>query len=123
MRSSAGSDDTGQAVVELALALPLVCLLSLGTVQVGLVVRDQLAVQHAAREAARAAAVSAAPVAAARRATAALHLEAPGVDVHTTSSTVRVTVRARSRTDVPLIGLLVPDATLESTVVMALEPP
>ena len=56
MQSSASSDDRGQAVVELALAVPLVCVLALGVAQVGLVVRDQLLVHHAAREAARAAA-------------------------------------------------------------------
>ena len=56
--------DRGQATVELALALPLLCLLVLAVVQVGVVVRDRLAVQLAAREAARAAVVAADPVAA-----------------------------------------------------------
>ena len=52
----------GQATVELALALPLVCLLLLAVLQVAVVARDRLAVEHAARAAARAAAVSADPV-------------------------------------------------------------
>ena len=47
----------GQATVEVALLLPLLALLLLAVVQVGLVVRDQVLVTHAAREAARAAAV------------------------------------------------------------------
>lgn len=51
--------DRGQAAVELALVLPLVCALLMGVVQVGLVIRSQLAVQVAARAAARAAAISA----------------------------------------------------------------
>ena len=47
----------GQATVELALVLPLVVFGLLAILQVGLVVRDQVAVVHAAREAARAASV------------------------------------------------------------------
>ena len=50
-----GTADRGQATVELALALPMVCLLLLAMVQVAVIGRDQLAVQLAAREAARAA--------------------------------------------------------------------
>ena len=45
--------DGGQATVELALGLPLVCLLAAGVLQVGLVARHQLAVQEAARRGAR----------------------------------------------------------------------
>ena len=44
--------------MELALALPLIALLLLAIVQVGLVVRDQVLLTHAAREAAREAAVN-----------------------------------------------------------------
>jgi Flp pilus assembly protein TadG len=123
MRSSASSDDRGQAVVELALAVPLVCLLALGVAQVGLVVRDQLLVHHAAREAARAAAVSASPVTAAQDAVDRLSLSAAKTTVTTSVSTVRVSIEVISRTDVPLIGALVPDARLRSSVVMAREPP
>ena len=47
----------GQATVEVALLLPLLATMLLAVVQVGLVVRDQVLVTHAAREAARAAAV------------------------------------------------------------------
>ena len=43
--------------MELALVLPLVVALLLAVVQVGLIVRDQVLVVHAAREAAREAAV------------------------------------------------------------------
>jgi len=52
-----GKEVKGQASVELALVLPLVVVLLLVVVQVGLVVRDQILVVHAAREAAREAAV------------------------------------------------------------------
>jgi hypothetical protein len=47
----------GQATVELALLLPLVFFFLLVLIEAGLVVRDQVLVTHAAREAARAAAV------------------------------------------------------------------
>ncbi|MGD9997264.1 MAG: TadE family type IV pilus minor pilin [Ilumatobacteraceae bacterium] len=129
MASSAASDrtrrtgaDRGQAVVELALALPLVCLLLLGVVQTAIVVRDQLLVQHAAREAARAASVSAAPSAAAERA---VHAIAADASVSVSSSDDRVTVRVTltSRTDVPLVGALMPDRVLTATATMAREPP
>jgi Flp pilus assembly protein TadG len=123
MRSSASSDHRGQAVVELALVLPLVCMLALGIVQVGLIVIDQLAVHHAAREAARAAAVSATPSASARRAVTRFGMSPSEVVVTATSTAVDVTIRVRSPTDVPFVGMFIPDAVLSSSVVMAREPP
>ena len=51
--------ERGQATVEAALVLPLVALLLLAVVQIGLLVRTELLVTHAAREAVRAAAVDA----------------------------------------------------------------
>lgn len=130
MKSSAASDrrslrrqlDRGQAVVELALCLPLVCLMLLGVVQVAVIVRDQLVVQHAAREAARAASVSAAPAASAA---VAVHSIAPAasVSVATGGGRVTATVILTTRTDVPLIGALLPDVRLTSSATMVLEPP
>jgi len=114
----------GQATVELALCLPLVCLLLLAVAQVAIVVRDQLAVQLAARDAARAAAVSADPSGAARNAASAAGvLDGLGVAVSTSGSTVTATVTYRERTDVPLIGLLIPDFTLRGSASMVIEPP
>jgi len=110
-------------VVELALCLPVVLLVLLGVVQVAVVVRNELLVQHAAREAARAAAVSASPGAAAARAAAPFGLDGLDVRVRSGSGLVRVEVRARTRTDVPLIGGLLGDVTHTAVAVMALEPP
>jgi Flp pilus assembly protein TadG len=112
----------GQATVELALVLPVVVLLVLGVVQVALVGRDQVAVAHAAREAARVAAVDPSPAAAVSAARAVV----PGAVVllgprPAVGGQVQVTVRATSRTDVPLIGPLVPDAELEAVAVMRVE--
>jgi Flp pilus assembly protein TadG len=125
MPSSAASEsrrDGGQAVVELALCTPLVCLFMLAVVQVGLVVGDHLLAHHAAREAARAAAVSAQPAAAGA---AAVARSAPGASVSVASDerTVTATVELVSHTDVPLIGALIPDITITATATMAREPP
>lgn len=127
MRCSTRSDgrrgDTGQAVVELALSLPLVCLVLLGVVQVGVVVRDQLLVDHLAREAARVAAPSAAPVAAARTSVERSGDTRTSTAVHLTDDRVRVSISLVNHTDVPLVGLFVPDVVLRSTVTMQREPP
>ena len=45
--------DRGQATVELALGLPLVCVMLLGVLQVALVVRHQLAVHEIGRASCR----------------------------------------------------------------------
>jgi Flp pilus assembly protein TadG len=122
-RPSQSVSDRGQAVVELALALPLLALLLLALVQLVVVVRDQLAVVHAAREGARAAAVSGAPdgdgAAAARKATSLNPLE---VSVGHSGGSATVTVRYRSPTDVPLIGAVLPDIVISSTATMRDEP-
>lgn len=134
---TASRRDRGQAVVELALTLPVVCILLLGVVQVGLVVRNQLAVQVAARAGARAAAVAADAHRAARDgAHGAISLRPLEVDVldstlrasadgpsSTTFATVTVTACYRDPTEVPVIGLLLPPVDLRATVTMAVEPP
>jgi Flp pilus assembly protein TadG len=119
--------DQGQSTVEFALVLPLVVLVVLFIVQAGFVVRDQLLVSHAAREAARAAAVSdadrsGAALSAARQAgaLAAERLSASAVMVDGVAS-VRVMVSYRSTTDIAIIGSLVPDIELQSTVLMRVE--
>jgi Flp pilus assembly protein TadG len=116
--------DEGQAAVELALAFPIVMVLLLALVQVTLVVRDQVAVIHAAREGARAAAATGATagdgVAAADQATA---LQPGRLSVQVAIGTeVRATVRYRSPTDVPLVGRLLGDVTVQATAVMRAEP-
>ena len=119
--------DQGQSTVEFALVLPLVVLVVLFIVQAGLVVRDQLLVSHAAREAARAASVSDSDRLGAARMAArqAGNLAAERVSATTTmvdgDASVRVLISYRSVTGIPIIGSLVPDIDLESTVVMRVE--
>jgi Flp pilus assembly protein TadG len=71
-----GHRAAGSATVEFALVLPLVLVVVLALVQVGLLVRDRLLVEAAARAAARAAAVQDDPAAISAAALAA----APGLD-------------------------------------------
>lgn len=118
--------DQGQATVELVLVLPVVVLALLLVIQVGLIARAQVVVVNAAREGARAAAVDG--PGAARPAA----VRSPGIDdgraaVATstepgeTADLIRVTVRYRVPTDVPLAGPLVGDPTLTAEVVMRAE--
>ena len=118
--------ERGQATVEAALVLPLVVFFLLGVVQVGLVVRAQVLVTHVAREAVRAAAVDADPEAARRAATSSSSLDADRMKVlvqgrEEPGSRVRVTVTYSVPTDVPLVGGLLGDVTLQATATMRVE--
>lgn len=106
--------------------LPLVLTLLLGVVQVGLVVRDQVLTIHAAREGARAAAVDRRPGAARTAALAGTGLAADATQVTIVNrgepgSRVRVEVRHRSPTDVPLVGALIGDVEVRAVAVMRVE--
>jgi len=112
--------------VELALALPLVVVVLLVVVQVGLVVRDQILLVHAAREAAREAAVDAAVDAPRRAAVAGSGLAEDRLSVSSAGrgaagSRVRVEVRYRAPTAVPLVGAALGDVTLEAAATMRVE--
>ncbi len=111
--------ERGQATVEFALVLPLIVFGLLAILQVGLVVRDQVTVVHAAREAARAASVDDDPERAARRVL-------NGAQVHVGSrpavgQPITVDVTYHDRTDVPLVGALFPDLDLHASAVMRVE--
>jgi Flp pilus assembly protein TadG len=122
--ANAPASDRGQAAVELALCLPLLFLFLLGIVQLVVVVRDQLAAELAAREAARAASVTTSTGAAAQAAAEqAVSLRPLVVSSDLSGSTVSVTVGHITHTDVPLIGVLLPDIHITAQATMALEPP
>ena len=119
-------DERGQAAVELALVLPLVGLLLLAAVQVALVVRDQVLLTHAAREAAREAAVDPSPDAARRAATAGAPLDAARLTVRVTRTPApggraSTELSYRSPTGVPVVGPLVPDVSLQAQASMRVE--
>ena len=110
--------------MEVALAFPLIALMLLALVQITLVVRDQIAVVHAAREAARAAAVTnggpSDGVAAGRAATA---LDPSRLTVQVSKGAqVTAVVRYRSPTEVPLVGRLIGDVTVQASATMRAEP-
>ena len=118
--------DGGQASVELALVLPLVMMLLLAVVQIGLLVRDQILVVHAAREAVREAAVDPAADAPRRAALASSTLADARLTVTTTGrgavgSRVRVEVAYRATTGVPLLGAALGDLTLRASATMRVE--
>ncbi len=110
--------------MELALVLPLIFAMLMLLFQVALVARDEIVVVHAARDAVREATVSRDPgliTAAARR-------NLPGATVRVVrrgrvGEPVEVTITYVSRTDLPLIGALLPDLTLHSASVMSVERP
>ena len=121
-RTPRARGESGQATVEFALVLPLVILAALAIIQVGLLVRDHLAVVHAAREAVRAASVDPDP----SSAVDAAHRTLPHADVDVSSrpsvgEPIAVEVRYRAVTDVPLVGVLFPDPVLHSRAVMRVE--
>ncbi len=121
-----GRGEEGQAAVEVALVLPLIAILALLLLQVALVVRDQVLVVHAAREAVRQAAVDADAGAVRRAATDGSGLAGGRLEVDVGArgepgSRVRVAVRYRSPTDVPVVGALVGDVTLEASATMRVE--
>lgn len=105
------------------MVLPIVVLMALGLVIVGVAVRNELAVELAAREGARAASVSASPgSAAAIAATRAVTLPIE-VATATNTNTVTVTVTYVDPVDVAIIGGLIGPVTHTASVTMTLEPP
>ena len=114
---------SGQASVEFAMVLPLVVVMALGVVVLGVAVRNELAVELAAREGARAASVSATPTAAAARA-ASRAVSLP-IDVATVAdaTTVTVTVSYTDPVDVAIIGSLIGPVRHTASVTMGIDPP
>jgi TadE-like protein len=125
-RRSVCRREGGQATVELALVLPLVVGLLLAIVQAGVLARDQILVTHAAREAVRAAAVDDDPAAARRAAEQAGPLVADRLDTDVVQrgevgERVRVVVRYRAPTRIPLVGAFIDDVVLDGAATMRVE--
>lgn len=120
------SPQRGQASVELALVLPVVVAVLLAVVQVGLVVRDQVLVVHAAREAARAAAVDPSVGAAREAAASATGLDPSRLQVtlgpqRGSGERLTVTVSYAAPTRVPIVGPLLGDLHLRAEVTTRVE--
>ena len=119
---STAEPEGGQATAELAVVLPVVLLLALTLIQAALVLRDDLAVANAAREAARAASLDPDPARAERAAAAVL----PGATVRSgprppVGELIHVRVTYRSTTGLPVVGPLLPDPLVEARVAMRVE--
>lgn len=105
--------------MEFALVLPVLVFAAVAILQVGLIVRDYIAVVHAAREAARAASVDGDVPAAARRVLDGVRVQVgprPAV-----GEPIAVEIEYRSVTDLPLVGALFPDPVLRHRAVMRVE--
>ncbi len=105
--------------------LPLVLGLLLFSLQVGLVIRDQIMVVNAAREGARTAAVDNAASAIRQSVVDSGALDAARVSVNSSTAgpNVTVTVTYRSTTTVPIIGPLLGDLTITESTTMRSERP
>ena len=126
MTRGSAEADSGQATVELALVLPVVATLLLAVVQVGLVVRDQIRVTHAAREAARSAAIDPDPDTAVDAAADGSGLDPTRLSLDLTGrdgpgSRVRAEVIYRFPAAIPLVGRLVGSLTLRADATMRVE--
>jgi Flp pilus assembly protein TadG len=125
MAGRCGRSQAGQSTVEFAVLLPVLLLAVLVVIQGGLVVRDQLLVQHAAREGARAAAVSDSVTGVQDAAGRAGPLDQSRLTVTRSArrqgQPVRVTVRYRSHGAVPIVGRLMDRFTLSASVTMRAE--
>jgi hypothetical protein len=122
VQSEPAKCERGQATVELALVLPLVFTLLALLFQIALVARDEILVTHAARDAAREASVTA-DVA---RITAAARQNLPGARVTVVrrgalGEPVEVAISYVAHTDLPLVGMFLPDLTLHGRSVMRVE--
>lgn len=118
--------EVGQSSVELALSLPLLFLLLMALLQVVVIGRDQVQLTHAAREAAREAAVSDNREAPRRAAVARSELDPTRLKVQVTgqrqgSRRVRAKLSYEVPTNAPIVGILVPDVTLEAEAAMRRE--
>ena len=121
------AEQRGQGTVELALLLPVVALLTLVVVQIGLIARDSVLVNHAVREAARQAAVDPEAGVAFDAATAAI----PGLDPErldlvlgdgrATGDVLTVELRYASPTAVPIVGALLGDVSLTAAAAVRVE--
>jgi Flp pilus assembly protein TadG len=125
MAGRRGRSQAGQSTVEFAVLLPVLLLAVLVVVQGGLVVRDQLLVQHAAREGARAAAVTDSVADVQGAAGRAGPLDPDRLTVTRSArqqgQPVRVTARYRFRGAVPVVGRLLDHVTLSASVTMRAE--
>ena len=124
-------DDRGQATVEAAMTLPIVLIALLLIVQVGVVVRDAMALVQASREGARVAAVTgddASATDAVRRSAGSLDASRIDIDIEppsgerTRGAPVTVHLSYADRLTIPIVSKLVSfDVPLRAAATMRIE--
>lgn len=120
------SRSKAQSTVELALLTPVIFILLLWIAQFGLVLNQKITVTHAAREAARAVAVHNDPAIARQAALASGNLAKDRLQVFVSkdaapSQLVTVKLSYDFPTDIPLVGAMIGDINLSSSVSMGAE--
>lgn len=113
--------DRGQAVAEFALTLPLVLLAVSLVAEIGLITIDQIRLVHLCRDATRVASVSLAPESAVRELVATSDVDDIETVVTHTDRVVTVSLARLHRTELPLIGALLPDVWLREQLSMYTE--
>ena len=112
------NDDGGQATVEFALVLPVIAFVFMALIQLALIIRSDLLVHDAAREAVRAASLGTDAQAAATRVV-------PGATVSVERGAVGEPVRVQARLHyevrIPVVAALFPDVTLRADAEMRAE--
>jgi Flp pilus assembly protein TadG len=119
---------SGQATLELALALPVLALLLAGLIEVGLLVSDQTRLWHAAREAARVAVVDPdladSRAAAERSGLRPLEVSvSPAAQLRRQGDPLTVALTYSPNARVPLFGVLLERVALEAEATMRIEQP
>lgn len=120
------SRSQAQSTVELALLTPVIFMLLLWIAQFGLVLSQKITVTHAAREAARAVAVHNDPAIARQAALASGSLAKDRLQVSVAGDAkpgqlVTVKLSYDFPTDIPLVGAMIGDINLSSSVSMRAE--
>ncbi len=113
--------DRGQAVAEFAITLPLVLLAVSLVAEIGLITIDQIRLVHLCRDATRVASVSLAPESAVRELVATSDVDDIETVVTHTDRVVTVSLARLHRTELPLIGALLPDVWLREQLSMYTE--
>ena len=116
-------DDSGQATVEFALVIPFLFLFSLCVVQVGSVVNDQLALNHAAQVAARAISLadidqSSAQQVAVTAIERTINLRQIQVDATLDDQFAQIELRFDHDVNLPIIGNFMNDVSLHASATM-----
>lgn len=101
--------------------LPLIAITTLFLLEIGLLVVDQVRLVHVCRDATRQASISSDPVSKARQVVLRSYTDGAEIEVQSDAIGVRVTIEVEHRTDLPIVGALIPDVMLHESLLMGWE--